>query len=448
MAAEDILQFLDEEKAKLFSEVEMFETLYQTLSESLATLTVPFRDIFGSDIAEAVSQGESHTSIQIAKHALQSAEGQIQDNIVWLRQLTDNIQVIQHHLRDSAALDLSRLKSIDAVHNDVRDFLQQLYSLQRSVASRDKHSQMPQLAQKKKKDIESLLSEQLEPYIRRLIQLFRDRYSADLRIGLKEDQKNLATFSGSQKELELFVRSKCEDLQIPFEKKIIDQTLKTLNDDDEILIETLQNRYKEPPESWEIRESRIRDGLVRVVNRYFARSADLAKLGPILKSVHKLFQPKPSFLTRMALFLARLFGKPVEQPSVDVSYTFITAGKKIERRRASLETVMARTNELEKSLLRGGSRLNTFRSQNQLGSYPVDDLKALIQDIQRDLKQVYEDCFGLVQWIGRSQNESRLEAMSETLQHELNSLLYTINATLIINNERQTEISTKHGIQF
>ena len=110
--------------------------------------------------------------------------------------------------------------------------------------------------------------------------------------------------------------------------------------------------------------------------------------------------------------------------------------------------MIIKAGEFEKSLHRGGNRLNTFRIQNQLGSYPVEDLRALIQDIRIDMNRVYLDCFGLVQWVGRRENEARLQTMPESIQSDLNSLLYTINATLIVNDEMLSEIAARHGIEI
>ena len=244
MQIEEIKEILEAERNKLFSDAEQFETLYQTLAESLATLTVPFRDIFGAELAEAVGPEEEPTVIHIAKHSLQSAAGQMQENILWLRQITANIRVIQKHLRKASSPDLADLKELAGVHADIREFLQQLYGLRRSAAARGDHTQMPHLVQSKKKDIEKLLSGQLEPFVDRLIQIERDRYSLALRTGLQEDQKNLAVFSGSQKELDLFIRSKCEDLDIPFERDIVALAFKELKEDDESLLDFFQERYK------------------------------------------------------------------------------------------------------------------------------------------------------------------------------------------------------------
>ena len=448
METDELIQFLESEKTKVTADVERIGNLFQTLSESLATLVIPFRDIFGADLAKTIEPEGEPAAIHIGTHKLQSAEGQIHDNIVWLRQIVANIRVVLRHLRHVNSLDLPKLLDIEKINADIREFLERLYALRRTAAAQNNRSPMPQLAQKKRQDIEGILTAQLDPYVRRLIQITKDSHFLSLRSALVEDRENLASFRGSQKEMDLFIRSKCEDLNVPFDPEIIETTSRHLDEDNESLFASLQERYKEPPESVETKDSRIRDDLIKVASRYFARSSELSKLAPILKNAHALFQPRPSLLTRLSMFLARLFGKTVQLLTVDVEYSYITGVKKIERRQASLESLMSRGNELEKLLLRGANRLSNLSAQKQLNSYPVDDLRALIQDTRTNLQQVYEDCFGLVQWLGRSQNESQLQAMPETLQSDLNSLLYTINATLIINSERLTEISTRYGIEI
>ena len=60
------------------------------------------------------------------------------------------------------------------------------------------------------------------------------------------------------------------------------------------------------------------------------------------------------------------------------------------------------------------------------------------------MRRVYDDGFGLVQWLGKKGNQDRLSRLPESAQRDLSGCLETIYSTLIINSERLNEIDRRY----
>jgi hypothetical protein len=60
------------------------------------------------------------------------------------------------------------------------------------------------------------------------------------------------------------------------------------------------------------------------------------------------------------------------------------------------------------------------------------------------MRRVYDDGFGLVQWLGRKSNRDRLARLPDGSQRDLSACLETIYATLIINSERLEQIDRRY----
>ena len=59
------------------------------------------------------------------------------------------------------------------------------------------------------------------------------------------------------------------------------------------------------------------------------------------------------------------------------------------------------------------------------------------------MRRVFDESFGIVQWLGKKSNQERLARLPEAMQRDLNVHLDAIYATIIINAERLKEIVRK-----
>ena len=60
------------------------------------------------------------------------------------------------------------------------------------------------------------------------------------------------------------------------------------------------------------------------------------------------------------------------------------------------------------------------------------------------MRRVFEESFGLIQWLGKRSNRDKLARLPENMQRDLNYHLDAIYATIIINAERLKEGSRKN----
>jgi hypothetical protein len=80
----------------------------------------------------------------------------------------------------------------------------------------------------------------------------------------------------------------------------------------------------------------------------------------------------------------------------------------------------------------------------RLAEYPVPRARELIERIRGAMTGVFDDCHGLVHWLGKIENRGKLELLSQGSQRDLNAHLDSLYATLIINAERLREIERRN----
>jgi hypothetical protein len=158
----------------------------------------------------------------------------------------------------------------------------------------------------------------------------------------------------------------------------------------------------------------------------------LERLGPILQSIYHLFQPKPALLERFAAFLSRLAGHEPRIPRKDIEFTYIVSRDTIQHHAGSLETLMERINVLEKTLL---------RLKGHLRQVSLKRMDGAIDQIHPALTLIIEEGGGLVQWLGKPRNRERLAKVPAANQRTFHQALTSMQATLIINQERLAEIA-------
>jgi hypothetical protein len=247
------------------------------------------------------------------------------------------------------------------------------------------------------------------------------------------------TYRKNQEKYDAMIKERCSALGIGFDPKLVKVVLQDLERSDERLESKLRQKYAEADKPADSRS--VRRKYMRVLHRYLARTKDVAALLPILENIYSIFQPKPSLLARIRTFFARIAGREEKSVRRDIEYSYIIGGESIERKHASLETLIGEVNQLEKVLLRTRDTVRTAQINKKINSISIQRINETIDSIRSTMRRVFEESFGIVQWLGKKSNQDKLARLPETMQRDLNVHLDAIYATIIINAERLKEIS-------
>jgi hypothetical protein len=435
----EVLRYLEEEKERLLAGAADIRDLYRSLAESIRTLSVPFRRSFAPNSGiEAAIDPESR-KITFGKRGLQSTEGEVQDNTRRLSELANNVYAIRNsYLGNAHFVDLREIADIRKVHAEIRQFLEELYMKNTVWILQDPNSEASVLARQKRKDIEELLKERIDPFFERLEQIRIDEYSLRLRMEIRDEIGSEQNYRKSPEKYDVFIKDRCSSLGVRFDPQLVKVVLQELEQSDQNLERRLREKYSEagkPAGSLSMRRK-----YMRVLHRYLARTRDVAALLPILENIYFIFQPKPSLLDRIRKLFARLAGREEKSPRRDIEYSYIIGKESIERKEASLEALIGEVNQLEKVLLRTRDTIRTAQINKKINSISIDRIRDTIDSIRSSMRRVFEGSFGIVQWLGKKSNQDRLARLPETMQRDLNVHLDAIYATIIINAERLKEI--------
>lgn len=447
MALDELVKFLDDEKEKLFKATPNLKEFYNTLSEAIRTLTVPFRNSFSPDINIKSSIDPENKRITFSKHPLQSIEGQVQNNTDWLINLINNIYAIQNkYLQSPYFIELTDINDIKRVHSDISKFLDELYLQNTSLILKDSSSEMSILARQKKRDIEDLLGNHINPYYKRLEHIKKDEYNVRLRPEIKDHIGNLQIYNKTPEKYDILIKEKCTLIGLAYNPDLTKTVIADLATNKESFKKRIKKKYSSDLKGKKIDTASIRRKYLKIVTRYLSRTNEISKLAPILENVYYLFQPKPTLAERFYILLSMIFGKERKVPKRDIEFSYIIGKESIQRKKASLEELMYKVNSLEKLMLKVRNNINSYYINRKLNTYPLRKMRDIIDNIRTNMRNIFDDCFGLIQWLGKKSNKEKLEKIPETMQKEFNQHLTSINATLIINSERLKEIDRRYPI--
>jgi len=438
----EVLHYLEEEKERLFAGTADVRDLYRSLAESIRTLPVPFRRSFAPDSGINAAIDPESRKITFGKHGLQSTEGEVQDNTRRLSELINNVYAIRNSILGNAHfVELKEIADIRKVHADIRQFLEELYRKNTVWILQDPNSEASVLARQKRKDIEELLRERIDPFFERLEQIKIDEYSLRLRMEIRDEIGSEQNYRKSPEKNDALIKDRCNRLGVKYDPQLVKVVLQDLECSDDRLESRLREKYAEADK--QTGSPSMRRKYMRVLHRYLARTKDVAALLPILENIYFLFQPKPSFLARIRTFFARLAGREEKSVRRDIEYSYIIGRESIERKEASLETLIGEVNQLEKVLLRTRDTIRTAQINKKVNSISIDRIGDTIDSIRSSMRRVFEESFGIVQWLGKKSNQERLAKLPESMQRDLNVHLDAIYATIIVNAERLKEIGRK-----
>ena len=439
MGLTEVLRYLDEEKERLLAAAADIRDLYRSLAESIRTLSVPFRRSFAPNSGIDAAIDSESRKITFRKRGLQSTEGEVQDNTRRLSELINNVYAIRNSFLANAYLaELKEIADIRKVHADIRQFLEELYMKNTVWILQDPNSEASVLARQKRKDIEELLKERIDPFFERLEQIRIDEYSLRLRMEIRDEIGSEQNYRKSPEKYDALIKDRCVSLGVRYDPQLAKVVLHELERSDENLETRLREKYSQTDQ--QAGSPSMRRKHMRILHRYLARTKDIAALLPILENIYFIFQPKPSLLDRLRGFFARLAGREEKSPRRDIEYSYIIGGESIERKQASLEALIGEVNQLEKVLLRTRDTIRTAQTNKRIDSISIDRIRDAIDSIRSSMRRVFEESFGIVQWLGKKSNQDKLAKLPETMQRDLNVHLDAIYATIIINAERLKEI--------
>jgi hypothetical protein len=446
MGLSELIAFLETEKQGLLAGGAEVRDLYRSLAESLRTLPLALRNSFAPENVLLSALEPQPQKIGFSKPTLRSSEGEVQDNTRWLASLLNNLEVVRERLlANPQALEFADIADIRRVHADARKFMEELYLQNSGWMLRDPNAEAAALARQKRKDVEELLSQRLDPFVERMEQLKLDEYSLRLRREIAGLFSGLESYQSAPQASEALIREKCSRLGLSYDPELCRGVLQELAVSDETLEARVRAKYaKTPGEAAAARARGLRQKYLRVLYRYLDRLREVSRLLPILETVYEVYQPKPPLLERLTRFFALLAGRQLRSPRRDVEYSYIIGREAIEHRRASLESLIVEVNHLEKALLRVKSSLATARASKTLRNLAPSRLRAAIDSTRASLRRILDDGSGLVQWLGKQNNRERLSRLPESSQRDMGALLGAIHSTLIINSERLEEIARRY----
>jgi hypothetical protein len=436
----EVLHYLEEEKERLLAGAADIRDLYRSLAESIRTLSVPFRRSFAPDSGIDAAIDPESRKITFHKHGLQSTEGEVQDNTRRLSELINNVYAIRNSFLGNAHfVELKEIADIRKVHADIRQFLEELYMKNTVWILQDPNSEASVLARQKRKDIEELLKERIDPFFERLEQIRIDEYSLRLRMEIRDEIGSEQNYRRSPEKYDGLIKDRCNRLGVRYDPRLVKVVVKELERSDEHLESRLRAKYAEADKAAD--SPSLRRKYMRVLHRYLARTKDVAALLPVLENIYFIFQPKPSLLARIRSFFARMAGREEKSVHRDIEYSYIIGGDSIERKEASLENLIGEVNQLEKALLRPRDTIRTAQINKKINSISISKIRDTIDSIRSSMRRVFEESFGIVQWLGKKSNKDKLARLPESMQRDLNVHLDAIYATIIINAERLKEIA-------
>jgi hypothetical protein len=279
----------------------------------------------------------------------------------------------------------------------------------------------------------------MAPWFARLRQIKTDEYIARLRPEVKQDIGSAQAYAGDPQRYEPLIKEKCARIGLPFDLPALQLLMNELESGDEQFEQNIRQHYAEQPDQARLSAQVLRRKLLRILARYLTSIRELERLAPILQSIYYLYQPKPGLLERLGVFLAMLAGRERRIRKKDIEFTYIASRETFQRETGSLETLMERVNSLEKVLLRLKSQLNQASPERMDGA---------IEQIHPALAAITEEGAGLIQWLGKSGNRDRLSKIPVTNQRTFHQALTSMQATLIINQERLQEIAHRSIARF
>ncbi|MBN1836476.1 MAG: hypothetical protein JW820_11540 [Spirochaetales bacterium] len=446
MSLPELLEFLEGERSALLERASEVSDLYRSLSESLRTLAVPFRSSLASMGSFESALNRENRELRSTGKPSEGKPGDMEHNTSRLVALINQVYAVRNLVLPALeSTESGELSQVRQLHAEILAFLEELYQQNTAWILQDPGAEASIMARQKRRDIEEILKEEIDPFFERLTALRRDLYSLRLNVAIRRDAAAYQRAVGSPQAFEGVIQEQCTALGLPFAPERSQELLRDLAQGEGELERRVRERHEERPEEGEVSAAALRRRYLAVLQRYLARVSDVSALLAVAEEVYDLYQPRPSLMERLRVFLARLFGRDERPPRRDVEFNYVVGKDQIERRRASLEDVIRGANNLEKMLLRIKNHINEYMIHKRLAEFPVARALELIERTRGAMRRIFEDCSGLVQWLGKAENRDKLALLPQNSQRDFGAHLDSIYATLIINAERLREVELRQA---
>jgi len=436
MALEDLRQFLQQEKQRLFQAKDYIVTYYQQIIGSLISLRDNlFRFAYNQRQNWRDEIDLRATLINLPNLKLSSIIVDPEFNANALLNLINNLYAVQNaYCLNPSIIEKYDIKLIRKLHNFLMDYLNELYS---SNNYQNLSKQQKELALSLKQAIAERLKNTLAPFFDRLEMILEDEYRVQLYPHIKMIVGTVLNYKKDSSLFDEMIAKKCAELGL----RNYPELNLTIIADLEKSESTIENEIKAKYELGEIKRSPGKAyRLKEIALRYISQYENIQRLLFFLKETEKTLL-RISLFQRLAIFLSNLLkGRHSELRRHTIYFSYLPPRGKIIRIQANLA-------ELIKEINLYCDYLSKFREEMEFSSYTKsfslhfsNELQRFIDTSWQSLNSIYEKCCGFREWLGRENNRKLLKRIPEKRQEELNEILLHLNRTVIVNNYSLREI--------
>ena len=430
MALQELLDFLGDEKAKLFKATEYIDTYYHQIAVSLESLRdnlIPYsfsaRSGWKDDVDKRASQ------IKVPEIRPQNISGDPEFNSSTLVTLINNLLAVQNTLlANTDGITVPDIRTVRRLHQFLLTFMEEQFT-NSNVASLKK--QQRDLAFSVKQSIEKRISENIDPFFSRLEMILDDEYRVTLSSHVPYIVGSLNNYKKNPSHYDDLIARKCRELGLKSNPEENLAVIADLEKPESVLSAEIRAKY----EGAEVKKSPSRYfRLKEIALRYCSQAENLEALIYFLRETERNLL-RLSLLKRLGLFLRSLF--TTRRPEIgqnNILFTYVGSKGKIERRRASLNDMISDASFYYKHLSKFKEDLETESYGRTHTPQQSKDLEKFVDTSFASLADILEKCQGFRNWLGRENNRKLLKKIPDRRQEDFNNLLLHLSRTSIVNN--------------
>jgi hypothetical protein len=430
MALQELLDFLGDEKAKLFKATEYINTYYHQIAASLESLRdnlLPYSFSARAGWKETIDKRSSRINVPDIRP--QNMSGDPEFNSTTLVTLINNLLAVQNTLLvNPDGISVSDIRTVRRLHQFLLGFLEEQFS-NSNIASLKK--QQRDLAFSVKQNIEKRVRENIEPYFSHLEMILDDEYRVTLSGHVQHIIGSLNNYKKNPSHYDELIARKSRELGLKSNPEENLAVIADLEKPESVLSAEVRAKYegadakKTPSRYYRLKE---------IALRYCSQGDNLEALIYFLRESERTLL-RVSILKRIGLFFRNLFSSRKPEIGQDnITFTYVGSRGKIERRRASLNDMLSNASFYFKYLKKFREDIETESYARTHTPQQAKDLEKFIDTSFSSLADILEKCQGFRNWLGRENNRQLLRRIPDRRQEDFNNLLLHINRTCIVNN--------------
>ena len=430
MALQELLDFLGDEKVKLFKAAEYINTYYHQIAVSLDSLRdnlIPYSFSARSGWKEGIDKQAA--TIKVPEIRPQNLSGDPEFNSSTLVGLINNVLAVQNSLlANPDAVTVPDIRSVRRLHQFLLAFLEEQFS-NSNIGSLKK--QQRDLAFSVKQTIEKRIRENIEPFFGRLEMILDDEYRVTLSGHVQYIIGSFNNYKKNPSHYDDLIARKCRELGLKSNPEENLAVIADLEKPETVLAAEIRAKYEDA----EAKKSPSRYfRLKEIALRYCSQGENLEALMYFLRETKRTLL-HVSLLKRIGLFFRGLFtSRRPEIGQDNVTFTYVGAKGKIVRKRASLNEMLADASYYWKHLTKFKEDLETESYGRTHTPRQTQDLEKFVDTSFTTLADLLEKCEGFRYWLGRENNRKLLKKIPDRRQEDFNNLLLHIHRTCIVNN--------------